>query len=100
MARSRSSTDAYVRARRHLSRKDPVLRKVITRVGPCTLEPGGAVKSGPLTGQRGFTHDHCSAFFPLAVVSPPIRGLDLEYPEVTAAQRKLLDEARAKLAEE
>src|SRR5436190_1436107 len=41
-------------------------------------EPGGAVKSGPLTGQRGFTHDHCSAFFPLAVASPAIRALDLE----------------------
>jgi DNA-3-methyladenine glycosylase II len=32
---------AFARARRHLSRKDPVLREVIARVGRCTLEPGG-----------------------------------------------------------
>jgi phytoene dehydrogenase-like protein len=41
-------------------------------------EPGGAVKSGPLTGAPGFVHDHCSAFHPLAVASPAIRALGLE----------------------
>jgi DNA-3-methyladenine glycosylase II len=41
MARSRPSTDAFLRARRHLARKDPVLRDVIGRVGPCTLEAAG-----------------------------------------------------------
>jgi PPK2 family polyphosphate:nucleotide phosphotransferase len=34
------------------------------------------------------------------IVTTAIRGLDLKYPEVTAEQRKLLDEARAKLAKE
>ncbi len=32
---------AFARARRHLARKDPVLRKVIAHVGTCTLQPGG-----------------------------------------------------------
>jgi DNA-3-methyladenine glycosylase II len=32
---------AFARARRHLARKDPVLREVISRVGSCTLQPGG-----------------------------------------------------------
>jgi PPK2 family polyphosphate:nucleotide phosphotransferase len=34
------------------------------------------------------------------IVTTAIRGLDLKYPEVTAAQQKLLEEARAKLAKE
>ncbi|MBX9582383.1 MAG: polyphosphate kinase 2 family protein [Gemmataceae bacterium] len=34
------------------------------------------------------------------VVTTAIRGLDLKYPDVTPDQRKLLDEARAKLAAE
>jgi DNA-3-methyladenine glycosylase II len=33
--------DVYARARRHLSRRDPVLKQVAARVGPCTLRPGG-----------------------------------------------------------
>ena len=40
-------------------------------------EPGGAVRSGELTGP-GFMHDLFSAFYPLAAVSPPIRRLELE----------------------
>jgi DNA-3-methyladenine glycosylase II len=31
----------FARARRHLGRQDPVLRALMARVGPCTLEPGG-----------------------------------------------------------
>jgi DNA-3-methyladenine glycosylase II len=31
--------DAFHRARRHLSRRDPVLRRLIATVGPCTLRP-------------------------------------------------------------
>ena len=31
--------DAFAKAQRHLSRRDPVLRKVIKAVGPCTLRP-------------------------------------------------------------
>lgn len=39
-------------------------------------EPGGAVRSAELTA--GFTVDLFSAFYPMAVVSPPMRGLHLE----------------------
>jgi DNA-3-methyladenine glycosylase II len=35
------SRAAFARARRHLSRRDAVLRTLMTRVGRCTLEPGG-----------------------------------------------------------
>ena len=41
-------------------------------------EPGGAVKSGELTEQPGFTHDLFSAFYPLAAASPTLRRLELE----------------------
>jgi phytoene dehydrogenase-like protein len=40
-------------------------------------EPGGAVRSGELT-KPGFVHDRFSAFYPLAVASPPLRALRLE----------------------
>jgi DNA-3-methyladenine glycosylase II len=33
--------DDFRKAQRHLSRRDPLLRPVIKRVGPCTLQPGG-----------------------------------------------------------
>ena len=41
-------------------------------------EPGGAVKSGELTGVPGFVSDHFSAFYPLAAASPVITPLGLE----------------------
>jgi phytoene dehydrogenase-like protein len=41
-------------------------------------EPGGAVRTAELTRQPGFRHDVYSSFYPLAAVSPAIRGLDLE----------------------
>src|SRR5919205_3510608 len=41
-------------------------------------EPGGAVRSAPLTGRPGFVHDVFSAVYPFAVASPAIRGLELE----------------------
>ena len=41
-------------------------------------EPGGAVKSGEITGVPGFTSDLFSAFYPLAAASPIIAGLGLE----------------------
>jgi phytoene dehydrogenase-like protein len=47
---------------------------VVLEAGP---EPGGAVRSGPLT-VPGFTHDLFSAFYPLAAASPAIRDLRLE----------------------
>jgi DNA-3-methyladenine glycosylase II len=34
------STPYYQKVRRHLSRKCPVMKKLISRVGPCTLEAG------------------------------------------------------------
>jgi phytoene dehydrogenase-like protein len=40
--------------------------------------PGGAVKSGELTGQPGFVHDYFSAFYPLTVTSPSMRAMRLE----------------------
>jgi DNA-3-methyladenine glycosylase II len=33
--------DAFRKAQRHLSRRDPLLGQLIKRVGPCTLQPGG-----------------------------------------------------------
>jgi DNA-3-methyladenine glycosylase II len=33
------TTPVYLKARRHLARRDPVLKKVIATVGPCTLTP-------------------------------------------------------------
>jgi phytoene dehydrogenase-like protein len=41
-------------------------------------EPGGAARSGPLTGEPGFVHDYFSAFYPLSAASPAFRPLDLE----------------------
>ncbi|MHB1536395.1 MAG: phytoene desaturase family protein [Acidimicrobiales bacterium] len=41
-------------------------------------QPGGAVRSGPLTAAPGFVHDWFSAFYPLAVASPALRRLNLE----------------------
>ncbi|WP_412741514.1 phytoene desaturase family protein [Krasilnikovia sp. MM14-A1004] len=38
---------------------------------------GGSVRTGELT-VPGFRHDTCSAFYPLGVASPVLRGLDLE----------------------
>ena len=40
--------------------------------------PGGAVKTAEVT-EPGFRHDLFSAFYPLAVASPAIRGLELEH---------------------
>jgi 3-methyladenine DNA glycosylase/8-oxoguanine DNA glycosylase len=33
--------DAFRKAQRHLSRRDPLLGQLIRRIGPCTLQPGG-----------------------------------------------------------
>jgi hypothetical protein len=40
------STPHYAKVRRHLSRRDPVLKAVIRAVGPCTWQP---VFDEPLT---------------------------------------------------
>jgi phytoene dehydrogenase-like protein len=52
-------------------------------------ELGGGLRSGPLTGLDGFTHDHCATVLPLARASVAFRDLDLEiewaFPAVQAA---------------
>src|SRR3954454_12515368 len=40
--------------------------------------PGGAVGTSELTGQPGFRHDWCSAFYPLSVTSPAMQAMELE----------------------
>jgi phytoene dehydrogenase-like protein len=52
-------------------------------------EFGGGLRSGPLTGLDGFTHDVCATVLPLARASAAFRDLDLEiewaFPAVQAA---------------
>lgn len=52
-------------------------------------EVGGGLRSGPLTGLDGFTHDWCATVLPLAKASAAFRELDLDikwaYPAVQAA---------------
>jgi len=52
-------------------------------------EVGGGLRSGPLTGLAGFTHDSCATVLPLARASAAFRGLDLDldwaFPAVQAA---------------
>ncbi|HEY1667351.1 MAG TPA: NAD(P)-binding protein, partial [Trebonia sp.] len=52
-------------------------------------EFGGGLRSGPLTGLDGFTHDFCASVLPLARASAAFRELDLEvewaFPGVQAA---------------
>jgi phytoene dehydrogenase-like protein len=52
-------------------------------------EFGGGLRSGPLTGLDGFTHDWCATVLPLARASAAFRDLDLDiewaYPQVQAA---------------
>jgi phytoene dehydrogenase-like protein len=49
-------------------------------------EPGGGVRSAELT-LPGFVHDICSAIHPLALASPALRDLDVEWvhPDLPAA---------------
>ena len=52
-------------------------------------EVGGGLRSGPLTGLDGFTHDLCATVLPLARASAAFRNLDLNldwaFPPVQAA---------------
>jgi len=52
-------------------------------------EFGGGLRSGPLTGLDGFTHDMCATVLPLARVSAAFRDADLDvdwaFPAVQAA---------------
>jgi len=45
-------------------------------------DPGGAVRSGETT-LPGFVHDRFSSFYPLAIVSPAMRAMELEAHGVT-----------------
>jgi phytoene dehydrogenase-like protein len=52
-------------------------------------EFGGGLRSGPLTGLDGFTHDWCATVLPMIKASAALRDLDLDvdlaYPAVQAA---------------
>src|ERR1700748_3263642 len=52
-------------------------------------EFGGGLRSGPLTGLDGFTHDMCATVLPMIKASAAFRDLDLDvelaYPAVQAA---------------
>jgi phytoene dehydrogenase-like protein len=52
-------------------------------------EFGGGLRSGPITGVAGFTHDMCATVLPLARASAAFRDLDLDvewaFPAVQAA---------------
>ena len=37
-----SLDEVYLKARRHLARRDPVLKSLMARIGPCTLQPNPA----------------------------------------------------------
>jgi phytoene dehydrogenase-like protein len=79
MARAASSADAVVIGAGH---NGLVAAAMLADAGwdvvvlEAQNEPGGAVKSAELT--PGYTNDLYSAFYPLAVVSPALRTLNLE----------------------
>jgi phytoene dehydrogenase-like protein len=62
-------------------------RKVLLLEG--ADEFGGGLRSGPLTGLDGFTHDMCATVLPMIKASAAFRDLDLDvalaYPKVQAA---------------
>ncbi len=63
-----------------------------------TGQPGGAVRSGHLA--PGYLSDHCSAFFPLAAVSPALESLSLadfglRWRQAPAVLAHLLEDGRA-----
>jgi phytoene dehydrogenase-like protein len=62
-------------------------------------QPGGAVRSDELT-LPGFVHDTCSGFFPLAMVSPVFRELDLDIDWINppVPMVHVLDEQGAQIA--
>lgn len=67
-----------------------------------TEHAGGAVRSAPDTPAPGFTADLFSAFYPLAVASPPLLALRLEehglrWSHAPAVLAHLLDDGRAAL---
>jgi phytoene dehydrogenase-like protein len=61
-------------------------------------EPGGGVRSAELT-LPGFVHDVCSAIHPLAVASPALRELDVEWVHPDAPAAHPLDDGTAVVLE-
>ena len=68
-----SSPDPFAKAQRHLSRRDPVLRKVIKAVGPCTLQPVAdffIVLARAISSQQLSTRAAATIFGRLQALSP------------------------------
>ncbi len=61
-------------------------------------EPGGGLRSAELT-LPGFVHDVCSAIHPLAVASPVLRELDVEWVHPKAPAAHPLDDGAAVVLE-
>jgi phytoene dehydrogenase-like protein len=61
-------------------------------------EPGGGLRSAALT-LEGFVHDVCSAIHPLAVASPVLRDLDVEWVHPEAPLAHPLDDGTAVVLE-
>ena len=61
-------------------------------------EPGGGLRSAELT-LPGFVHDVCSAVHPLALASPALRDLDVEWVHPGAPLAHPLDDGTAVLLE-
>lgn len=68
-----SPSDPFAKAQRHLSRRDPVLRKVIKAVGPCTLQPVAdffIVLARAISSQQLSTRAAATIFGRLQALSP------------------------------
>src|SRR5206468_7152849 len=61
-------------------------------------EPGGGLRSAALT-LPGFVHDICSAIHPLAVASPVLRDLEVEWVHPEAPLAHPLDDCTAVVLE-
>ncbi len=68
-----SASDPFAKARRHLSRRDPILRTVIKMVGPCTLQPAHdffTVLARAISSQQLSTRAAATIFGRLQALSP------------------------------
>src|SRR6185312_15802844 len=61
-------------------------------------EPGGGVRSAELT-LPGFVHDVCSAVHPLALASPALRDLDVDWVHADAPLAHPFDDGTAVVLE-
>src|SRR5918911_50429 len=67
-------------------------------VHEAAAEPGGGLRSTELT-LPGFVHDVCSAIHPLAVASPALRDLDVDWVHPDAPLAHPLDDGTAVVLE-